>query len=209
MPTPKPTKDRAAKATTSPKRSTAAKAAKAADSAKPKAASATRSAASRRKHADLRLPEGVAAADLNLRTAAKLLGDAVAELHESENEAWRTYSADVADSVARVNAELEMSLAQVKAAGSDNRADLAEALREADEARRTFLDNLLLQTHLATMNAQDRTKQVTDTVNVIGERIERMVGMVLEESATTVKDLAGDVGELIANLRRAMRMPMR
>lgn len=201
-PTPKPTKKVAAK-------KVATKKVPARTAAKPRTVSATRAAAVRARPTSLRLPEAIATADLNLRAAAKLLADAVAELHESENEAWRAYSAEVADSVARVNAELEMSLAQVKAAGSDNRADLAEALREVDEARRTFLDNLRVQAHLATLEAQDRTKQVTESFNGMGERIERMVGMVLEESATTVKDLAGDVGDLIGNMRRAVRKSMR
>ncbi len=156
-----------------------------------------------------RLPGPVTAANSKLRSAADLLAEAVTDLHESENQAWREYSASVADAIARMNAELSVSMAQLKAAQSEGGPGLADALREADEARRAVADNVRVQARLAAMEMEDRTKQVTEGLEVIGERIDHMTNLVRDASATAVKGLASEATDLFALLRNAIRMPMR
>lgn len=155
------------------------------------------------------LPGSVTAANRKLRTAAELLSGAVTDLHESENLAWRQYSASVADAIARMNAELSVSMAQLKATQSEGGPGLADALREADEARRAVADNVRVQARLAAMDMQDRTKKATEGLEVLGERIEQMAALVRDASTTTVKGLAADSAELFALLRHAIRSPMR
>ena len=155
------------------------------------------------------LPGPVTTASRKLRSAADLLADAVTDLHESENQAWREYSASVADSIARMNAELSVSMAQLKATQSDGGPGLADALREADEARRAVADNVRVQAHLAAMDMQDRTKKATEGLEVIGERIDQMATMVRDASTATVKGLASEASELFTLLRHAIRTPMR
>lgn len=155
------------------------------------------------------LPGPVTAANRKFRSAAEVLAGAVTDLHESENQAWREYSASVADAIARMNAELSVSMAQLKAAQADNGPGLVEALRDADEARRAVADNVRVQAHLAAMDVQDRTKQVTDGLEVIGERIDQLATLVRDASTSTVKGLAADSSELFGLLRHAIRTPMR
>lgn len=155
------------------------------------------------------LPGPVTTANRKLRSAADLLADAVTELHESENQAWREYSASVADAIARMNAELSVSMAQLKAAQSDGGPGLADALREADGARRAVADNVRVQAHLAALDVQDRTKQATDGLEIIGERIEQMATLVRNASTSTVKGLASEASDLFALLRHTIRTPMR
>lgn len=155
------------------------------------------------------LPGPVTNANRKLRTATELLASAVTDLHESENQAWREYSANVADAIARMNAELSVSMAQLKATQSEGGPELAEALREADEARRAVADNVRVQARLAAMDMQDRTKKATEGLEVIGERIEQMATLVRDASTTTIKGLASDTTELFALLRHAIRAPMR
>ncbi|MEO6628197.1 MAG: hypothetical protein ABIP03_06455 [Aquihabitans sp.] len=185
-----------------PKKSTRSTTKRAAP-AKPRAGRA----AAQDKSADL--PGSVTAANRKLRTAAELLSGAVTDLHESENLAWRQYSASVADAIARMNAELSVSMAQLKATQSEGGPGLADALREADEARRAVADNVRVQARLAAMDMQDRTKKATEGLEVLGERIEQMAALVRDASTTTVKGLAADSAELFALLRHAIRSPMR
>ena len=167
---------------------------------------ATRAAAKERPAG---LPGSVANANRKLRSAADVLSDAVADLHESENAAWREYSASVADAIARMNAELSVSMAQLKASQSEGGPGLVDALREADEARRAVADNVRVQAHLAAMDMQDRTKRANEGLEVIGERIEQMATLVRDASTSTVKGLASDASELFGLLRHAIRAPMR
>jgi hypothetical protein len=155
------------------------------------------------------LPGPVAAANRNLRSAADVLSDAVSELHESENAAWRAYSASVADAIARMNAELSVSMAQLKAAESEGGPGLIDALREADEARRAVADNVRVQAHLAAMDVQDRTRKANEGLEIIGERIEQMATLVRDASTSTAKGLASDASELFGLLRHAILTPMR
>ena len=155
------------------------------------------------------LPGPVTAANSKLRSAADMLADAVTDLHESENQAWREYSASVADAIARMNAELSVSMAQLKAAQADGGPGLVEALRDADEARRAVADNVRVQAHLAALDVQDRTKQATDGLEVIGERIDQMATLVRDASTSTVRGLAADASDLFGLLRHAIRTPMR
>lgn len=155
------------------------------------------------------LPGPVTSANRKLRSATELLASAVTDLHESENHAWREYSASVADAIARMNAELSVSMAQLKATQSESGPGLVEALREADEARRAVADNVRVQARLAAMDMQDRTTKATEGLEVIGERIEQMATLVRDASSTTVKGLASDASELFSHLRHAIRAPMR
>ena len=167
---------------------------------------ATRAAAKER---PVGLPGPVANANRKLRSAADVLSDAVADLHESENAAWREYSASVADAIARMNAELSVSMAQLKAAQSEGGPGLVDALREADEARRAVADNVRVQAHLAAMDMQDRTRKANEGLDIIGERIEQMATLVRDASTSTVKGLASDASELFGLLRHTIRAPMR
>lgn len=155
------------------------------------------------------LPGPVTAANRKLRSAADLFAEAVKDLHESENQAWREYSANVADAVAKMNAELSVSMAQLKAAQSEGGPGLVDALREADEARRAVVDNVRVQARLAAMDMEDRTKQATDGLEIIGERLDQMATLVREASSSAVKGLASDAAELFNLLRHAIRAPMR
>jgi hypothetical protein len=174
-----------------------------------KRSSTPRSARSTVKERSANLPGPVAVANRKLRSAADVLSDAVSELHESENVAWREYSASVADAVARLNAELSVSMAQLKAAQSESGPGHVDALREADVARRAVADNVRVQAHLAAMDMQDRTRKANEGLEIIGERIEQMATLVRDASTSTVKGLASDASELFGLLRHAIRTPMR
>ena len=92
-----------------------------------------------------RMPADIAKADAGLRKAAKQLGDAVAELRASEDKAWKDYSDDVHEALLHMNAQLEVATAQVKAAHSETRDDLADALHQAAGARKGIVDQFRVQ----------------------------------------------------------------
>lgn len=190
-----------------PKKSTRSTAKRTAP-AKPRAArGAAKGGAAKDRPANL--PGPVTTANRKLRSATELLAAAVTDLHESENQAWREYSASVADAIARMNAELSVSMAQLKATQSEGGPGLVDALREADEARRAVADNVRVQARLAAMDMQDRTTKATEGLEVIGERIEQMATLVRDASSTTIKGFASDATDLISHLRHAIRAPMR
>ncbi len=155
------------------------------------------------------LPRPITDANRRLKSAADVLAGAVADLHESESQAWREYSANVADSISRMNAELAVSMAQLKAAQAEGGPGLADALREADEARRAVVDNVRVQARLAAMEIEDRTKQATDGLEIIGERMEQMTTLVRDASTTALKGLVSEATDLFALLRHSIRAPMR
>ncbi len=151
------------------------------------------------------VPDKVAKATEDLRGAATTLRDAVYELHTDEDEAWDRYRREIDDALAHMDAQLDVSTAQIKAARAETREDLADALHQAAEAPREILEQLRVQTHLGAMDARDRTQALLDDVTGLGAHVEAMVDTVLNDTKTTVKDLARDVNDVITHLRTRLR----
>ncbi len=151
------------------------------------------------------VPDKVAKATEDLRDAASVLRDAVSELHNDEDEAWERYRGEIDDALAHMDAQLDVSTAQIKAARAETREDLADALHQAAEAPRELLEQLRVQSHLGAMDARDRVQSLMDDVTGLGKHLETVVDSVLNDSKKTVKDLTNDANEAIAHLRKGLR----
>ena len=151
------------------------------------------------------LPEEIASAEASLREAAKQLEDAVAELRSSEDKAWKVYSDDVHEALLHMNAQLEVATAQVKAAHSETREDLADALHQAARARKGIIGQLRVQTRLEVMEARDRSQEAIENVNQIGRRLESVIESVRDDTKNTWSRLYHDTTETISHLREALQ----
>jgi len=152
-----------------------------------------------------RMPADIAKADAGLRKAAQQLGDAVAELRVSEDQAWKDYSANVHEALLHLNAQLEVATAQVKAAHSETREDLVDALHQAAGARKGIVDQFRVQTRLGMMEARDRSQEAIDNVNVIGRKLESIIEAVRHDTKKAWDDLYRDTTDTISHLREAIQ----
>ena len=151
------------------------------------------------------LPDEIASADASLREAAKQLGAAVAELRSSEDKAWKEYSDDVHEALLHMNAQLEVATAQVKAAHSETREDLVDALHQAASVRYGIIDQLRVQTHLGLMEARERSHDAMDDLNQVGRRLEAVIESVRNDTRKTWSDLFHDTTATISHLRTAVQ----
>ncbi len=195
--------------TTSPATKTTSRAAKTTSrAAKTTSTKKARPAATKRGPAakgPQRMPADIAKADAGLRKAAQQLGDAVAELRASEDKAWKDYSDDVHEALLHLNAQLEVATAQVKAAHSETREDLVEALHQAADARKGIVDQFRIQTRLGMMEARDRSQEAIDNVNVIGRKLESIIDAVRHDTKKAWGDLHRHTTNVISPLRSAIQ----
>jgi len=152
-------------------------------------------------------PEMVAAHDA-LHTASDALRIAVGHLHAGEDDAWRRYAAEAGDVMARMEAELAVSAAKLRADRADSRASLGAALEAAARTWRARADEIRVQTRLGEMDARDGGLVALDDLDAAGYRlvgliqalghdVEGLEVNVVERARSAVDDVRAAVAGLV------------
>lgn len=126
-----------------------------------------------------------------LETATIALRRAVADLHRDEDEAWQRYAADLERATLRLDAQLGMASARLRAERAASKPEIHDVLTEVAEGWRARADEIRVQTHLGEMNARDAGLRGLDDLDQATQRV--------SELATSVLD---DVGESLSSLRQ-------
>lgn len=132
--------------------------------------------------------DAVASGNRAVRSAATAMREALRELHDSEDDAWRAYAEEVDWALVHLDAELQVAAAQLRAEQAQTREDLGAALREAAQTWRGKLDDVFVQARLARMDSGDAGHHAIEELAAARHQVES----ILEHLG---HDLGGTLGE--------------
>ncbi|HRW38905.1 MAG TPA: hypothetical protein P5254_14480 [Aquihabitans sp.] len=145
-------------------------------------------------------PEELAHAEADLRTAMARVRAALGTFDAAQHEAWASYAVTIDRALVHLEAELNVSQAQLgvlQAATSD---DLKATMARARTSWSAMNDDLRLQAHLAELDARDRVDQAGSTlhqaVESIGQRAAHDLDAVRREAERALGGLRHALGGL-------------
>ena len=122
--------------------------------------------------------------------ATASLREALAELHRSDDEAWRRYALDMEDATRRFDTTVGLAAARLRAERAASAEDLGVVLDSVVDSWRSRADELRVRAHVGQMDLRDR---LDETVAELDAAVQRLGGVLAR--------LRGDVGETLASLR--------
>lgn len=122
--------------------------------------------------------------------ATASLREALAELHRSDDEAWRRYALDMEDATRRFDTTVGLAAARLRAERAASTEDLGEVLDEVVDSWRSRADELRVRAHVGQMDLRDRLDETVEELDQAAQRL----GVVLHQ-------LRSGVGDTLASLR--------
>lgn len=139
-----------------------------------------------------------------LRADSVALRKALEHFHESKDQAWKEYTAEVDRILARSNGDLEVAGAALRAQRAESREALRTALNEAEKTGESWLDDLRVQAELGRMDLRDELRSALSRLEHATGAFGRMIGHVAEDASTDLAELRASALKAIDEFRRAL-----
>lgn len=139
----------------------------------------------------------LAVADGQLRTAMAHVRASLGTFDEAEHDAWATYARTVDRALVHLEAELNVSEAELGVRQADNPDELRATLDRARESWLAIGDDLRLQAHLAQLDARDRIDEATSG-------LQRLIGDLSRRAAHDLDAARHEAGRVLGELLRAV-----
>ena len=134
--------------------------------------------------------EQVSRSGAAVEEATASLREALAELHRSDDEAWRRYAVDMEEAARRFDTTVGLAAARLRAERAASAEDLGEVLDGVVDSWRSRADELRVRAHVGQMDLRDRLEE---TVEELDQAAQRM--------GTVLARLRSGVGETLSSLR--------
>jgi hypothetical protein len=145
----------------------------------------------------------LAQADADLRSAMARVRRALGEFDAAEHEAWTTYAVTVDRALVHLEAELNVSQAQLGVRQATTSDDLKATMDRARTSWSAMNDDLRLQAHLGELDARDKVDQATgvlhQAVEAVGQRAAHDLEAVRREADKAVGALRHALGGLLGS----------
>ncbi len=147
----------------------------------------------------------VASAHAQMQDASAVLREAVAGLHESEDQAWRRYGAEADRAMALMEVELSGAEAQLRVEQAKSRSQLSTALQQVTDSWRARTDELRLQSGLGAMEARDSGRRALDDFDHANQGVLAMIEELREDRSVPLSTLQGLTRSVVNEVRTALR----
>lgn len=147
----------------------------------------------------------VASAHSQAQDAAASLRDAVARMHETEDQAWRRYGAEVGNARAQMEAELAAAETQLRIEQADSHDQLSAALRRAADTWRARAGEVKLQIRLGQMEGRDAGLRAIDELDRAGNAVVAMTEELRQDTAASISTLRCRTRTVADDFRDALR----
>lgn len=143
-----------------------------------------------------------------VESATTALREAISELHQTDDEAWKRYAADLEDATLRLDAALGVASARLRSERAGSKEELQAALEEAAASWRARADEIRVQTHLGEMEARDAGLHALDDLERAGRRISAVTTSLRDDAGESLTALRGnarhaldELGQVLHDLR--------
>jgi hypothetical protein len=137
-------------------------------------------------------PDRLVAAHDDLRSSMAHLRAALGEFDRAEHDAWTDYARTVDRAIVHLEAELEVSGAQLAVLQATTSDDLAATVHRARTSVSAITDEARVQAHLADLEVRDRVEEASSALHRTVERVGSQAAHDLEAVRTeAVKALDG------------------
>lgn len=126
-------------------------------------------------------------ADAEAATAA--LREAVAELHRSDDEAWRRYAVDLEQATRRFDTTVGLAAARLRAERAASKEELGTVLDDVLQMWRARADELRVRVHVGGMNVRDLASDTVAELESASQRLGVVVGRLRGDAAETLTSL--------------------
>lgn len=147
----------------------------------------------------------VEAGNREVRAAATALRAALAELHESEDEAWRRYAESTDWALVHLDAEMQVAAAQLRAERAHNREELGAALHEVSTTWRARLDDVFVQARLAEMESEDAGHHAIEELVAARHQVESILEHLGSDLTTSFQEARNATLGAVRRVARAVR----
>ena len=151
------------------------------------------------------------AATAALRAAELELRDALVDVAERPDPAWRRYVAETDHAMVEMESQLTIAAARLRAELASTRDELRQVLDTAGGLSRARLDNLNVQVHLGERQVRDATRRRVEALRAASHRINEVVAaadheaeMSLAQLRTATADALGDLWSVLGGLASSL-----
>jgi hypothetical protein len=156
---------------------------------------------------DIRDKVSRSGADAEAATAA--LRDALAELHRSDDEAWRRYAVDLEEATRRFDTTVGLASARLRAERAASKEDLGVVLDDVMHTWRSRADEMRVRASVGQMDARDFLAEAvaeldlaTQRLVAVGARLRSEVGDSLAAMRTDVTAALDDAARILRGFAR-------
>ncbi len=154
---------------------------------------------------DATIRDEVSARTCTVESASVALRDAVRDLHQAEDQAWKRYADDVEHATLVLDSTLGVASARLRAERAATKNDLGRALETATETWKTRADEIRVQTHLGELDARDQGLHALDDLEVAGRRISAVLSTLRSDASASLKDLRTTTAHNLDELGRVLQ----
>ena len=154
--------------------------------------------------ADSGIRAGLSVLTDSMESASVALREAVGELHQAEDDAWRRYARDVEHATLGLDSALGMASARLRAERAATKKEIGHALQTAAQTWRARADEVRVQTHLGEMEARDQGLHALADLELAGHRITEVINSVRADTGESLTALRASAQHGIDELGRVL-----
>lgn len=139
----------------------------------------------------------LAAADVDLRNAMSRLRAALGTFDDAEDAAWTTYARTVDRAIVHLEAELNVSEAELGVSQALDIDDLRATLERARASWVAMGEDLRLQAHLAQLDARDR-------IDDASSGLQRLLGDLTRRAVQDLDAVRAEAARILGDLRQSI-----
>lgn len=171
----------------------------------PKAAGRAPTTISNLDGADPAVRQRVERSGASVEEAAGVLKEALAELHRSDDEAWRRYASELEEATNRFETSLGLASARLRAERATSKEDLRTVLHELTDSWRARADEARVRAHIGRMDARDLVSETVTGLDLAGQRMAAVVARLREEVGDTLVAMRAEVSSALDDAARILR----
>jgi len=143
--------------------------------------------------ADPAIRDRVSQSGADAETATAALREALAELHRSDDEAWRRYASDLEDATRRFDTTVGIAAARLRAERAASKEDLGVVLDDVMSTWRSRADEMRVRTHIGRMDASDLVSDTVADLDFASQRLGAVLAQLRAEVSGSLSSLRSEV----------------
>ena len=151
------------------------------------------------------LRDEVSASTGAVESASAALRSAVAEMHRSEDKAWQRYAAELEQATLRLDAQLGMASARLRADRAASKPEIRDVLTQVAETWRARADEIRIQTQLGKMDARDAGLHRLEDLDHATHRVSELATSVLDDVSESIGSLRSRVTAVLDDIGQRAR----
>ena len=144
--------------------------------------------------ADPAVRDQVARSGADAEAATASLRDAVAALHQADDEAWRRYAVDLEEATRRFDTSVGLAAARLRAQRAASKEDLGSVLDEVVDLWRSRADELRVRAHIGRMDARDVVSDTVEELDLASQRLGTVLGRLRSDVGGSLVTMRAEVG---------------